>query len=107
MRRSVRQPHRGWPNEEKRGNEKRPRVLDEVKLDCGYRLDLLVDRGVIVEVKSVEALLPIHTAQVLTYLRLAHARQALLINFNHARLKDGLKSYLPGERLTQTSEPRG
>lgn len=63
-------------------------------LNCGYRLDLLVDRRLIVEVKSVEHLLPVHAAQVITYLRLSGADQALLINFNVPRLVDGLKSFL-------------
>jgi GxxExxY protein len=69
-------------------------VYDDVVLDCGYRLDLLVDGNVIVEVKSVETLQPIHTAQVLTYLRLSGARQALLLNFHCATLKEGLRSFL-------------
>ena len=63
-------------------------------LDCGYRLDLLVGGDVIVEIKSVEKLQPIHTAQVLTYLRLSGARRALLLNFNGLTLKEGLRSYL-------------
>jgi len=71
-----------------------PLVYDEVALDCGYRLDLLVDRDVIIEVKCADAVLPIHTAQVLTYLRLSGARQALLMNFNFATLKEGLRSFL-------------
>ena len=65
-----------------------------VHIDCGYRLDLRVNGDIIVEVKSVEQLIPIHTAQVPTYLKLTGARQALLINFNCLRLMDGLKSYL-------------
>jgi GxxExxY protein len=71
-----------------------PVVYKGTKLECGYRLDLLVDSGVIVEVKSVEKLLAIHTAQVLTYLRLTGARRALLLNFNGVTLKQGLRSYL-------------
>ena len=63
-------------------------------LECGYRADLLVEGDLIVEVKSVEALLPIHTAQVLTHLRLSGARQALLINFGQLTLKSGLRSFL-------------
>ena len=68
----------------------------EPALDCGFRLDLLVDNDVIVEVKSVGHLAPIHTAQVLTYLRLTGARRALLLNFNALTLKAGLRSFLPG-----------
>ena len=64
------------------------------QLDCGYRADLLVDGDLLVEVKSVETLLPIHTAQVLTHLRLTGARQALLINFGQLTLMAGLKSFL-------------
>ena len=62
-----------------------------IKLDCGYRLDLVVEEKVIVEVKSVEKLLPVHQAQLLTYLRLSELKLGLLINFNSALLKDGIK----------------
>jgi GxxExxY protein len=62
-----------------------------VPLDCGYRLDLLVANTVVVEIKTVEALLPIHEAQVLTYLRLGGWQIGLLINFNVAKLKDGVQ----------------
>ena len=71
-----------------------PLMYDGIALDCCYRLDLVVDRDVIVEVKSVESLLPIHDAQILTYLRLTDARQALLLNFNAPTLKAGLRSFL-------------
>lgn len=60
-------------------------------VDAGYRLDLLVDSRVIVEIKSVDRLLPIHEAQLLTYLRLAELRIGLLLNFNAVLLKDGLR----------------
>jgi GxxExxY protein len=66
-------------------------VYDDVKLDCGYRLDLLVEGKVIVEVKAVKALEEIHTAQLLTYLKLSGCRLGLLINFNVLLLKDGIK----------------
>ena len=62
-----------------------------VRLDCGYRLDLLVSGAVIVEVKSVEKLAPIHDAQLLTYLKLTGVKVGLLINFNVVVLKAGLK----------------
>lgn len=65
------------------------------KLDCGYRLDLLVEGWLVVEVKSVARLLPIHTAQVITYIRLAGGRQGLIFNFNEARMKDGIRSVMP------------
>lgn len=73
-----------------------PVHYDDILLDCGYRLDLLVEGAIIVEVKSVERLIPLHTAQVLTYLRLTGARQVLLMNFNGVTLKAGLKSFLRG-----------
>ena len=74
-----------------------PVMFKGIRMERGFRLDFLVDGGVIVEVKCVERLLPIHTAQVLTYLRLTGARQLLLFNFNEVRLIDGLKSFLgPG-----------
>ncbi|MDQ3665055.1 MAG: GxxExxY protein [Acidobacteriota bacterium] len=62
-----------------------------VRLDCGYRLDLLVSGAVIVEVKSVAALGPIHEAQLLTYLKLTGVKVGLLMNFNVVVLKDGLR----------------
>ena len=68
-----------------------PVVYDSVKLEAGYRIDMLVDSSVIVEVKAVEALAPIHEAQVLTYLRLSSCRLGLLINFNVVLLKNGIK----------------
>jgi len=74
-----------------------PVMFKGIRMERGFRLDFLVDGGVIVEVKCVERLLPIHTAQVLTYLRLTGARQVLLFNFNEVTLIDGLKSFLgPG-----------
>lgn len=68
-----------------------PLIYETVKLQCGYRMDLLVEKKVIVEIKSVEALNDLHLAQVLTYLKLSHCRLGLLINFNVALLKQGLK----------------
>ena len=62
-----------------------------IKLNCGYRLDLLVASAVIVEVKSVAALAPIHEAQLLTYLKLTGVRVGVLMNFNVLALKDGLR----------------
>ena len=62
-----------------------------VDLDCGYRMDLLVEDKVIVELKSIEALEPIHDAQLLTYLRLRDAWLGLIINFNVIMLKDGVR----------------
>jgi len=63
-------------------------------VDCSYRIDLLIQRELIVEIKSVEQLLPVHSAQAITYLKLYGARQALLLNFNVPVLKSGIKSFL-------------
>ena len=71
-----------------------PVVYQGEKLDAGYRLDLVVDSSVIVEVKSVEALAPIHDAQVLTYLKLSGLRVGLLINFNVVLLKQGIRRFV-------------
>ncbi len=68
-----------------------PVVYKEVKLDAGYRIDLIVENKVIVEIKSVDALADIHTAQLLTYLKLKELKLGLLINFNTVRVIDGLK----------------
>ncbi len=68
-----------------------PVVYKDVTLDCGYRLDLVVADKLIVELKSVESLLPIHEAQLLTYLKLSGLTLGLLINFNVAMLKQGIK----------------
>ena len=67
-----------------------PLQYKEVHLDCGYRTDLVVAETVLVELKSVEALLPVHEAQLLTYLRLGGWKVGLLINFNVLFLKDGI-----------------
>lgn len=71
-----------------------PVIYKEIKLDCGYRLDLLVEKQIIVEIKSIEALAPIHTAQILTYMRFAEKKIGLLINFNVTKLKEGIKRYV-------------
>ncbi len=68
-----------------------PVVYGSVRLDVGYRLDVLVEDEVIIEVKAIDALAPIHSAQVLTYLRFAERRLGYLINFNTVLLKDGLR----------------
>ena len=62
-----------------------------IKLDCGYRLDFLVEGLVIIELKAVEKILPIHKAQVLTYLKLQNLKLGLILNFNVPMLKDGIK----------------
>jgi GxxExxY protein len=73
-----------------------PVVFKEVKLDCGYRLDLVVSNAVVVEIKAVEGLSPIHEAQLLTYLRLGGWNVGLLINFNIPVLKNGIKRIVLG-----------
>ena len=73
-----------------------PLVYDGVKLECGYRIDLLVEGLVVVEIKSVDALAPIHEAQVMSYLKLSGCKLALLINFNVRVLKDGIRRFVNG-----------
>jgi GxxExxY protein len=68
-----------------------PVTYKQVRLDLGYRLDLVVERQVVVELKTVERLLPIHEAQLLTYLKLTRLRTGLLLNFNSTVLKEGIK----------------
>ena len=68
-----------------------PLIYKEVKLDCGYRADLMMDKKVIVEVKAVDVLNEIHFMQLLTHLRLTNCKVGLLINFNVLRIKDGIK----------------
>ena len=65
-----------------------------VHLDCGYRVDMLVKNEIILELKSVDKIIGIHEAQLLTYMKLSEIRYGLLINFNVQRLKDGLKSFV-------------
>jgi GxxExxY protein len=74
-----------------------PVVYKEVKLECGYRIDLRAERKVIVEVKSVEALNDVHLAQVLTYMKLSGTKLGYLINFNVKFLKDGIKRIVLGD----------
>jgi GxxExxY protein len=68
-----------------------PLIYEERKLELGYRIDLLVENKIIIEVKSVDALNPVHLAQIMTYLKLSGCRIGLLINFNVQSLKDGIK----------------
>ena len=68
-----------------------PLIFEEVKLDCGYRVDLLVEKKLIIEIKSVESLTTVHLAQTLTYLRLGNYKLGLLINFNELLLKNGIR----------------
>jgi len=66
----------------------------DILLDCGYRIDLLISDDLIVEIKSIEALLPIHQAQILTYMRLASVPLGLLINFNVTKLQSGIRRFV-------------
>ena len=68
-----------------------PIMFEECKIDAGYRIDMLVDDSVIVELKAVEKLAPLHEAQLMTYLRLSGIRLGLLLNFNTKMMKDGIK----------------
>ncbi|MCL2246345.1 MAG: GxxExxY protein [Lentimicrobiaceae bacterium] len=70
-----------------------PIVYKEIKLDCGYRIDILVEKKIIIELKVVDALIPVHEAQILTQLKFAKKEIGLLINFNVTLLKNGLKRY--------------
>lgn len=70
-----------------------PVVYKDVRLECGYRIDLLVDARVVVELKAIEAIAPVHEAIVLTYLRLSGCKTGLLVNFNVAVLKDGIRRF--------------
>jgi len=67
-----------------------PLVYKEIHMDMGYRIDLIVNRKVLIELKSIEALAPVHFAQTLTYLKLSEMKLGLLINFNTALLKDSI-----------------
>ena len=71
-----------------------PVEYKQIKLDCGYRIDLLVDDRIVVELKSVDQLLPIHEAQILTYLKLSGVSVGLLINFNVTVLKKGVRRFI-------------
>ena len=73
-----------------------PLVFEAVRLDCGYRIDLVTENKLVIEIKSVDALNDIHLAQTLTYLKLGNYKLGLLINFNVVRLKDGIKRVVNG-----------
>jgi len=68
-----------------------PLIYEDIKLDCGYRIDILVEEKVVIELKTVEHFKDVHTAQVLTYLKLSGCRVGLLLNFYTKSLKDGIK----------------
>ena len=70
--------------------------FEEVKMECGYRADLVIERKIIVDTKTVDGIADIHVAQILTYLRFLHLRHGLILNFNTTRLKDGIRRILNG-----------
>ena len=71
-----------------------PVVYKTIKLECGYRIDLLVENEVVVELKSIDIFAPVHTAQILTYMKFAEKKIGLLINFNVTKLVGGIKRYV-------------
>ncbi len=73
-----------------------PVVYKGIRLDCGYRVDIIVDRKVILELKSLADILPIHKAQLLTYLKLSGLKLGLLLNFNVMLMKDGINRFVNG-----------
>ena len=73
-----------------------PLTFEEVKLDCGYRIDLLVEDRIVIELKSVAALNDVHLAQTLTYMKLGNYKHGLLMNFNVFRLKEGIRRLVNG-----------
>ena len=81
-----------------------PLFFEGVKLDCGYRIDLLVENKVVIEIKSVEAWNDVHLAQTLTYLKLGNFKLGLLINFNVALLKQGIKRVINGKLDNEIKE---
>jgi len=73
-----------------------PLVYKEIKMDIGYRVDIMIEDKFIIEVKAVEALTDVHLAQILTYLKLADCKLGMLINFNVKLIKDGIKRVING-----------
>lgn len=70
-----------------------PIVYEDIRMDCDYRIDILVENTVVIELKSVDTLHPVHEAQILTYMKFSSKNLGLLISFNILRLKDGIKRY--------------
>ena len=71
-----------------------PVVYKDIKLECGYRIDILVENQIIIELKVVDAISPVHEAQILTYMKFANKKIGLLINFNVTVLKNGIRRYI-------------
>ena len=82
-----------------------PVIFEEVKMDCGYRADLVVERMIIVDTKTIEAIGLIQISQVLTYLRFLHLRKGLILNFNTVLLKDGIKRVINGFEEEKMNKP--
>jgi GxxExxY protein len=72
-----------------------PVIYEDVRRNCAYYADIIVERSVVLELKSVDRILPVHEAQTLTYLRLSGCKVGLLMNFNSVMLKDGLRRFIP------------
>jgi GxxExxY protein len=79
-----------------------PVFFEDIKMDCGYRADILVDNRIIVETKSIEWIGPLQVAQTLTYLRFLELRYGLILNFNVLLLKDGIRRVLNGFEMLRT-----
>ena len=77
-----------------KGQKAVPVVYKEIKLECGYRIDILVENSVVIELKTVDEFNPVHEAQILTYMKFAKKTLGLLINFNVTLLKEGIKRYI-------------
>ncbi len=75
-----------------------PLIYEEVHLDCGYRIDLLVENKIVIEIKTVEQFHDVHLAQTLTYMKLGEYRLGLMLNFKVARLKDGIRRVVLADR---------
>src|SRR3989344_5477798 len=95
---------KGWAYQQEQAV---PLVYKNRKLDCGFRLDFLIEDKVILELTSVEKLLPIHEAQLLTYLRLLNKQVGLLINFNEPVLKRGIRRCVLGAKDSLSSSGQG
>jgi len=76
-----------------------PVIYKGERVDCAYRLDFFIEDALVVEIKSVERIIPVHVSQVVTYLRLVKVRQGLILNFHAPRMKDGIKSVLAPESI--------
>jgi len=81
-----------------------PVVFDDIKMECGYRADLVVERKIVVDTKNIEAIADIHIAQVLTYLRFLNLRHGLILNFKTVLLKNGIKRVLNGFEIASKNK---